>query len=82
MPHGFLTESLALVLEGMGAGETCYVIDDASVMDGQTLPLREAVWKTRVHGFGVVLSCVPGRLCFYKPESPTSGFILEKNIKG
>ena len=71
-------ESLAVLLEQMGAGETCYVIADASDMDGQTLPLKEALWRASVHGFGVVLSCVPGRLCFYKAESPTSGFILEK----
>ncbi len=77
VPHSFLTEFLAASLESLGAGPTCYVIADASDMDGQTLPLREAVWKTRVHDFGVVLSCVPGRLCYYKPESPTPGFILE-----
>jgi hypothetical protein len=73
------TESLTGVLKGMGAGPTCYVIADASEMDGKTLPLGDALWKTSVHGFGVVLSCLPGRLCFYKPESPTSGFILERS---
>jgi hypothetical protein len=76
--HGFITESLAALLESLGAGPTCYVIADASDMDGQTLLLREAVWRTRVHGFGVVLSCLPGRLCFYKPESSTPSFILER----
>ena len=78
MPPGCIGESLAVLLEQMGAGETCYVIADASDMDGQTLPLREALWRASVHGFGVVVSCLPGRLCFYKPESPTTGFILEK----
>jgi hypothetical protein len=72
------TESLAALLESLGAGPTCYVIADASDMDGQTLPLREALCRTSVHGFGVVVSCVPGRLCFFKPESPTPGFILER----
>jgi hypothetical protein len=76
------SESLAVLLENMGADPTCYVIADASEMDGQHLPLREALWKTRVHGFGVVVSCVPGRLCFYKPESPTRGFILRSPIQG
>ena len=80
MPPGCIGESLAVLLEQMGAGGICYVIADASDMDGQTLPLREALWRASVHGFGVVLSCVPGRLCFYKPESPTSGFILEKKL--
>ena len=78
VPPGCTGESLKMLLEQMGAGEACYVIADASEMDGQTLPLREALWRASVHGFGVLLSCVPGRLCFYKPESPTCGFILEK----
>jgi hypothetical protein len=78
VPPGCFSESLADCLEGLGAGPTCYVIADASDMDGQTLALREAVWKARVHGFGVVLSCLPGRLCYYKPESPAPGFILER----
>jgi hypothetical protein len=79
VPPGCAAESLAVLLEKMGAGETCYVIADASDMDGQTLPLREALWRASIHGFGVVLSCLPGRLCFYKRESPTTGFILENH---
>jgi hypothetical protein len=78
VPPGCIGESLAILLEQRGAGETCYVIADASDMDGQTMNLREALWQSSVHGFGVVVSCLPGRLCFYKPESPTTGFILEK----
>ncbi len=77
VPSGWAAESLAVLLENLGAGGTCYAIADASDMDGQTLPLREALWRSSVHGFAVVLSCLPGRLCFYKPESPTPGFILE-----
>ena len=78
---GCVAESLAVLLEKMGAGETCYLIADASDMDGQTMDLGEACWRASVHGFGVVLSCVPGRLCFYKPESPTTSFILERKIR-
>jgi hypothetical protein len=61
----------------MGAGSSCYVIADASEMDGQDVPLEQAVWKARGHSFAVVVSCLPGRLCYYKPESPTPGFILK-----
>jgi hypothetical protein len=78
VPPGCAHESLAVLLEKMGAGESCYVIADASDMDGQTLPLRQALWRASIHAFGVVLSCLPGRLRYYKPESPTPGFILEK----
>jgi hypothetical protein len=78
---GCAGETLAVVLEQMGAGETCYVIADAIDMDGRSMDLREALWRASVHGFGVALSCLPGRLCFYKPESPTTGFILERKMR-
>jgi hypothetical protein len=70
--------NLVLLLERLGAGPTCHVIADSSEMDGQDLPLEEAVWKADVHDFGMVVSCLPGCLCYYKPESPTPGFILER----
>ncbi len=79
VPPGCVGESLAALLKQMGASETCHVIADASEMDGQTMELTEALWRASVHGFGVVLSCLPGRLCFYKPESPTTGYILERS---
>jgi hypothetical protein len=75
---GCSTESLAVFLEDKGASPTCYVIADASDLDGQTLALTEALSRAKFHDFGVVVSCLPGRLCFYKPESPTPGFILER----
>ncbi len=78
MPPACSGESLAGLLKRLGAGDTCHVIADSSEMDGHTLPLREALWRASCLGFGVVLSCLPGRLCFYKPESPTPGFILER----
>ncbi len=78
VPPACSGDSLAVLLKRLGAGDTCHVIADSSEMDGHTLPLREALWRATFHGFGVVLSCLPGRLCFYKPESPTPGFILER----
>ena len=38
VPPGCDRESLAALLEKMGAGPICYVIADASDMDGQTMP--------------------------------------------
>ena len=40
VPPRCAAECLAVLLEQMGAGDTCYVIADTSDMDGQTLPLR------------------------------------------
>jgi hypothetical protein len=78
VPAGWDTDTMADTLARLGAGPGCYVIADASDLDGQTLPLRDALWKASVHGFGVVVSCLPGRLCCYKPESPSRHYILVK----
>ena len=37
------TNSLARLLESLGAGSSCHVIADASEMDGLDLPLEEAL---------------------------------------
>lgn len=71
-------DSLAEFLEAKGAKATCYVIADNRKLDGQELPLAEACWHAFTDGFGIVLSCVPGQLAFYRPEAPGPGFILER----
>jgi hypothetical protein len=69
--------SLERTLKAKGAGTMCHIIADTSGLDGSTLPLGEALEFALSHDFGVVLSCVPGRLAFYKSEAPGPAYILE-----
>ncbi|WIL19278.1 hypothetical protein [Geothrix sp.] len=69
---------LEKLLKAKGAGPTCHVIVDGLKIDGQELPLSEALTQICMHEFGAVLSCIPGRLAYYKPESPNRGVILER----
>jgi hypothetical protein len=69
---------LEKLLKAKGAGPTCHVIVDGLKIDGRELPLAEALNEVCMHEFGAVLSCLPGRLAYYKPESPNRGVILER----
>lgn len=65
-------------LKALGAGPTCHVMVEGLKMDGRELPLSEALHGICMHGSGAVLSCIPGRLAYYRPASPGAGFILER----
>ena len=71
-------DALEKLLRAKGAGPTCHVIVDGLKADGRELPLREALTLICMHRSGAILSCLPGRLAYYKPESPASGIILER----
>lgn len=71
-------EELEKLLRAKGAGPSCHVIADGLKADGRELPLREALDLICLHEFGAILSCLRGRLAYYKPESPGHGIILER----
>ena len=71
-------EALETLLRGKGAGDTCHVTADGLKADGRVLPLREALHLVCLHPFGAILSCIPGRLAYYKPEAPAPGILLER----
>ncbi len=76
--HQDFPEELEKLLKAKGAGATCHVIADGLKADGRDLPLREALNLICLHPFGAILSCVPGRLAYYKPEAPGAGILLER----
>jgi len=69
---------LERLLKAKGAGPTCHVMVNGLKIDGRELPLAEALNAICMHECGAVLSCMPGRLAYYKPESPNRGVILER----
>ncbi len=68
---------LEKLLKARGAGPTCYVIAHGLKADRRELPLREALDLVCMHELGAILSCLPGRLAYYKPEAPRPGILLE-----
>ena len=74
------SEGIENLLRQRGAGDQCYLISDHNDLDGQALPLAEGVTAARRAYFATVVCCLPGRLAYYKPESPATGYILEKSL--
>ena len=67
-------------LRAKGAGDTAHIIADSSDLDGLDLELGKALDGALSHPFGSVVSCIPGRLAFYKQEAPGEAFILERKL--
>jgi len=69
---------LEKLLRARGAGSTCHLMADGLKADGRELPLREALDLICLHASGAILSCIPGRLAYYRPASPEPGILLER----
>lgn len=70
-------EALEQLLLALGAPPTCHLVIDDRRLDGRELPLAEALQAVCLHLGGSLLSCLPGRLAFYRPEAGR-GVILQK----
>jgi hypothetical protein len=68
--------SITALVAQLGAGPTCHVTADACRYDGEEMAHDDAVMFAFLHQFGILLSFIPGKLVFYKPESPSLGFVL------
>jgi hypothetical protein len=67
LPFGhYDAEKVVKLLKEKGAGESAHIIADVSEFDGRELPLREAIGYAIQHVLGIVVSCLPGRLAYYK----------------
>src|SRR5882724_5995223 len=66
------------LLTRAGAPGRCYVISEASELDGREMSLNDAVEAAEAYSFASVLCCVPGRLaCFFDEiGSPRRRLIL------
>jgi hypothetical protein len=76
IPRGTGAE-LAPLLRAKGAGKTAHIIGGREDIDGQDLPLEEAIDSALADPSGVVISCVPGKLALFIQEFPPGDtFIL------
>jgi hypothetical protein len=67
---------IAALLRSKGAGRTVWAISEDRVIDGRELDLVEAVKETWGAQMGTVLSCIPGKLAFFKDEEIRSERLL------
>lgn len=64
------------LLNKKGAKDTVWVISSDGSIDGRALGLNEAM-KDIWNGEGTILSCIPGRLGFFRGEEMKSERLLE-----
>jgi hypothetical protein len=68
---------LVSLLKQSGAGPIVWVISEDRSIDGRALPLQEAMDSIWGRLMGSVLSCVPGKLAFYRGEEMKSELLLK-----
>jgi hypothetical protein len=71
--------NIAAVLRSHGAPETCYVLSDIPTIDGQELPLDDAIDQVEFGMWGTLISCVPGRLAYYYDECGARRWLLQRS---
>lgn len=69
---------IAALLRKDGCPKEVYVISGAEQIDAKTLPLEDALQQVTWHGFGSILSCIPGKLAYYYDEEGGSRALLKK----
>lgn len=69
-------EAVLEKLRAAGAPATCYVMAVDSQLDRKTLPLEVALMEIFLNPFGSLLSCIPGKLAYYRTQAPGRGVIL------
>jgi hypothetical protein len=75
------TADVPAVLRSHGAAATCRVISDYRKIDGQVMPIEDAVGEAEASGMGSLLCCVPGQLAYYVGESGEQRLLLRRNAE-
>ncbi len=68
---------LVQLLREHGSPEMVYLISAVDELDGQTLPLSEAIGLIEYHCWGTIVSCIPGQLAYYYDENGQFRMLLQ-----
>jgi len=77
VPGSLTAVELLSLLKRNGAGPNVWVISEDRSIDGRALPLEEAIDSIWGGSMGSVLSCIPGRLAFFRGEEKNSERLLQ-----
>jgi hypothetical protein len=61
-------ENVSRLIHSKGAGKTCWVVSNSPSIDGKEMDLDNALESVVVSDWGTILSCVPGKLAYFKGE--------------
>ena len=71
------TEMTSL-LRTKGAGEGCWIISERGFLDRRKMQLDDALSEVWGGSFGTIVSCVPGKLAFFRNEEMKSELLLQR----
>lgn len=77
-PGENLPEKISMLLSGLGAPPSCYVISENEELDGKQCNLKTALEELVESGDGGILSCIPGRLAYFEGCSIDEHLLLKK----
>jgi len=66
------------ILKKEGSPQQVYIISDDEELDGQTMSLDNAIRRTFGCFWGTIVSCIPGRLAYYRDEGGEMQAILRR----
>ncbi len=67
------------LLVNAGAPPICFVLAESETLDGQAMPLLDALTAVVGQGSGALFSCLPGQLGYYEGEEPQARWLLRRN---
>ena len=70
-------DGLVAELRRRGAADPVYLVSALRELDGQVMPLDEAIREVFAMAEGTIVCCAPGRLAYYEGEAPKNRFILQ-----
>ena len=73
-------QEIGALLKAKGAPDECVLLAEDVALDGQCLPLGEALQTVIGRGMGTFISCLPVRLAFYEGEDLGVRYVLEPAI--
>lgn len=62
-------KKIVKLLQSKGAAQTCWVISQDSECDSREMALEEALEETIDGDSAAILSCIPGKLAYFKNEA-------------
>ena len=65
-------------LRSRGAPDSCYVLSEDSELDGNQMPLTDAIDAVESDGSGSIIGCIPGRLAYWVGEVGRCRVVLER----
>lgn len=81
LPKGVHTaQEIGAHLKAKRAPAECVLLAEDDELDGQRLPLGDALEAVIGRGMGAFISCLPGRLAFYEGEDAGVRYVLEPAI--